>query len=341
MIRWLALDIGGANLKVADGRGYARSYGFRLWEDSERLQQELRHVIVGAPPSDHLAVTMTGELADCFESKQEGVEFILDSVSRAADGRHTRVYLTSGEFVAPAIARRRPLEVASANWHALATYCGRFAQLGSAVLLDVGSTTVDILPLQDGRPVVKGKDDLSRLLHGELVYTGVERSMVCAIAGDAEYRGQRCPLANERFATMRDVYLVTGDLKEAPRDCETADGRPATVEAAIGRLRRSICASVEQFGASDATSLAHSLADAQLDQVADAADRVLQSLGDTPQTWILSGHGRFLARRVIARLQPDVERRVVSLKAEIGSENARCAPAYALAVLAREAVTQP
>ena len=95
---WLALDIGGANLKVADGVGYAESFPFALWRDSVRLAQELRTVIAQAPACDHLAVTMTGELADCFESKSEGVSFILDSVSEASDGRHTRVYLSDGRF---------------------------------------------------------------------------------------------------------------------------------------------------------------------------------------------------------------------------------------------------
>ena len=66
---WLALDIGGANVKVADGKGYAQSYGFAMWKQSARLAQQIRTAIYEAPAADHLAVTMTGELADCFASK--------------------------------------------------------------------------------------------------------------------------------------------------------------------------------------------------------------------------------------------------------------------------------
>src|SRR6185436_6442383 len=75
VMKWLALDIGGANLKTADGQGYAQSYAFALWKDPNRLAQQIRTAISEAPPADHLAVTMTGELADCFESKAAGIRF--------------------------------------------------------------------------------------------------------------------------------------------------------------------------------------------------------------------------------------------------------------------------
>src|SRR3954463_13735408 len=102
-MHWLALDIGGANLKAADGKGFAESYAFALWREPNRLAQELRTIIAEAPESTHLAVTMTGELADCFDSKTQGVQHILKAVHAAADGRHTRVYLTDGMIVTPQV----------------------------------------------------------------------------------------------------------------------------------------------------------------------------------------------------------------------------------------------
>ena len=41
-----------------------------------------------------------------------------------------------------ATARQTPLQVAAANWLALATYAGRFAPDGPALLLDIGSFVV-------------------------------------------------------------------------------------------------------------------------------------------------------------------------------------------------------
>ena len=73
LMTWLALDIGGANLKAANGLKYARSVPFPLWRTPERLPEALRSLLASGPPFEQLAVTMTGELADCFPSKADGV----------------------------------------------------------------------------------------------------------------------------------------------------------------------------------------------------------------------------------------------------------------------------
>ena len=86
-MHWIGLDIGGANIKVADGNGFALQQGFPLWKTPEKLAQTLRTLIADAPPSDHIVATMTGELADCFESKSQGVRAILRSVQEAADAQ--------------------------------------------------------------------------------------------------------------------------------------------------------------------------------------------------------------------------------------------------------------
>ena len=237
-MKWLALDIGGANIKAANGRGYAQSYPFALWRETGQLSQQIRTAISEAPASDHLAVTMTGELADCFESKPAGVRFILQAVSAGADNRHTRVYLVDGRLVTPQVALTMPHLAAAANWHALARFAGTYAAAGTAVLIDVGSTTCDVIPLIDGRPAAKGATDTQRLFSGELIYTGVERSPLCAVVGVAPYREQTCPVVQEVFATMRDVYQVLEYLPDDPANTATADGKPATRTCARVRLAR-------------------------------------------------------------------------------------------------------
>src|SRR5690606_12298586 len=107
-------------------------------------------------------------------------------------------------------------------------FSARYAEEGSALLIDVGSTTIDVIPLLDGQPVNVGKTDTERLLSGELVYTGVERTPACALLRTISYRGTMCPIANELFATARDAWLILGELPEDPIDKRTADGRPAT-----------------------------------------------------------------------------------------------------------------
>jgi probable H4MPT-linked C1 transfer pathway protein len=362
-MRYVALDVGGANVKFSDGAELAASVPFELWRHPDGLSEMLRSVLCEAGEFDGITLTMTGELADCFATKTEGVRFIIRSVSEVASGRSLRVYLSDGRLVPPQLAVSAPLLAAAANWHALARFAGRYAPAGAALVLDIGSTTCDIVPLSDGRPAARGKNDTERLLAGELVYTGVERSPVCGVARHAVYRGETCPLAQELFATMRDVYLVLGLLREDAEDRRTADGRPATRGAAMNRLARMICADEEQFAPTDAVVLAESVAGAQAALLSAALARVIAGMAAWPRVVIVSGHGDFLARRVLedgAQLaagtsesflggsgptsteQPrELGRRFerprpLSLSEVLGPAKSRAATAYALAVLAAE-----
>lgn len=334
-MNWLALDIGGANLKYADGKGRADHRPFALWKKPKLLAQELRTLIAEAPDSDHLAVTMTGELADCFADKAAGVNFILQAVQQASGGRHARVYLSDGKLVTLQVAASKPHLAAASNWHALAKFAARCAKHGTAILIDVGSTTCDIIPLQEGVPVATGHTDTERLLSGELVYTGVERSPVCALISTAPYRERLCAVAQELFATTYDVYILLGDLAEDLTATHTADGRPATKAAARCRLGRMICADGDLFNHRDAVAIARTVADAQVAMIASAARRVVDRLAAIPDAVILSGQGEFVGRRVLEKLA--VKAKIVSLADELGPVVSRCAPAHALAVLAREA----
>ncbi len=335
-MNWLALDIGGANLKAADGRGYAASHHFALWKDSKRLAAKLRRLIAEAPPADHLAVTMTGELADCFSSKKAGVLFILKAVEQAADGRHTRIYLNDGRLVAPPVVVAQPLAAASSNWHALASYCTRLVKTGVALLIDIGSTTTDIVPLCDGQVQCVGHTDSDRLLAGELVYSGIERSPVCALVRTLTYRGWHCPIAQEVFATTRDAYLLLDDLLEAPEDRHTADGQPATKQAAALRMARMISADDDQYDMDDVMRWATEVTQAQRELIVKAISGVLNRIGQPLTTVILSGHGEFLGRRIAAQLE--CQKPFISLSEQLGPDASRCAPAHALAALARQPV---
>ena len=47
---------------------------------------------------------------------------------------------------------------------------------------DIGTTTTDLIPLASGLVMARGKSDTERLQTGELVYAGVRRTPVCALA---------------------------------------------------------------------------------------------------------------------------------------------------------------
>ncbi len=333
-MRWLAIDIGGANIKLADGQGFAQSHYFPLWQRPSKLEQELRTLIAQAPPADRVAATLTGELADCYATREEGVRRIIDAFQKATDGRHVRIYRLDGKIVTPQVALDQPLQCAASNWHALARFAGRFAPTGSAMMIDAGSTTCDLIWLENGQPQPQATGDTERMMAGELVYTGVDRSPVCAVANAVTYRGRRCPLAQELFANMRDVYLTLGDLPEEPTNNVTADGRPATREHAVARLARMLCTDRQQFNETDAAAAAREIAGAQLAMVSAALEQVLSSHSARPATVITSGQGEFMIGRAMSAA--GLECSTMSLGEKLGNRVSRCAPAHALAVLASE-----
>jgi hypothetical protein len=334
MWRILAFDIGGANLKAADGLEFCASQPFPLWRRPTELAAALSALAATAPAADRWVATMTGELADCFATKAEGVTAIVAALVHAAGPRDVSIYLTDGRLVPPAVAIDRPLLAAAANWHALARFAGRYASSEYGLLVDIGSTTTDIIPLVEGRPAATGQTDPDRLLSGELVYTGVERSPVCALAAELPWAGRSCPTAQEVFATAWDVYLTLEDLPEEPASLHTADGRPATRSCALDRLARQICADRTLFGPADAQAAARAVAERQRLLIARAMQAVLRRLPRPPRTVIVSGRGEFLARRTIDSL--GLSATVVSLGASLGAEKSRAATAFALATLARE-----
>lgn len=330
----LAIDIGGANLKAADGCGFAASRPFAVWKYPERLSEELTLLVKAAPPSHSLAVTMTAELADCFETKAEGVRQILDAVQAAASGRLIRVYQIDGQFISLEEAHKAPLLAAASNWHALAKFANRYAAAWPALLIDLGSTTADVIPLDPSGPIATGLNDPERLASGELVYTGVERTPLCALVRSLPWQGDDCPIAAELFATTADAYLMLGELPEEPENCDTADGRPRTWPHALARLARMVCADADSFTVEDARQAAATVREAQLELLQTAVEKVVARLGAPPKTVITSGHGEFLLRHLLARLTWHAD--VLSLTEELGPAVSRCAPAHALAVLARE-----
>jgi probable H4MPT-linked C1 transfer pathway protein len=330
----LALDIGGANLKMADGQGFSVSEPFPLWQKPAELRHALAALLAKSPFAERLIVTMTGELADCFETKAQGVAHIVEATQQAAGHRSVLVYLVDGSFASPDAARGQPLLAAASNWHALARFAGRYCQTTAGLVIDVGSTTSDIVPLVNGAVAAQGRGDLERLVSGELVYTGVVRNPVCGVVDVLPWRGRQVPVAQELFATTRDAYLVLGDLPEDASDCHTADGRPATRAAARDRLARMICADRETFGDDDAIAAAMAVSRGQLSQLGIAARNVLRRLPEPPATIVLAGQGEFVGRRLCERLQ--LSPKIVSLAEELGLGVSQAAPAHALAVLARE-----
>ena len=228
--------------------------------------------------------------------------------------------------MSPAEARARPLEVAAANWVASALAVG--ARHPDALMLDVGSTTADVIPVEGGRVAAAGRNDLDRLLAGELVYSGVLRTNLATIAPRVPVRGRWCPVSSELFAISADVHLILGHLTAEDYTCPTPDGRAASVECARERVARLVCADVEQLEPGEVDAIAAFLHAEQVRQIEAAGRQVGTRVADGATPVVTFGAGAFLGRAAAERLG----RPVVEMPWSAAERDA--APAAALAELA-------
>ncbi len=325
-------DIGGVNTKVAlvaDGQVVAvRSRPYELQRAPERLASLLGELSteVGAVDGARHAVTMTAELSQMFRTKREGVAFVLDAIDAALPGASISVYTVDNTFVSTGAARHRPQLVAAANWAATAHVVA--GHHPDAILIDVGTTTTDIIPIVDGTVVAAGRTDPDRLASGELVYTGAVRTPVEAIVSAVPYRGGTAAVSAESFALSGDVHVWRGDLAADDYTAPTPDGRPATPPFAMERLARIICADRELIDDEGVSRLAETVAAAQVDQIARALRRVA-ARHPSLRIAVIAGLGAFIAERAAraADLLP------LPLASELGDGAARSAPAAAVALL--------
>lgn len=329
-ISTVGLDVGGANLKLAHDNGIARCDPFALWQFPDSLGTRLDSLLAAMPGFDRIALTMTGELCDCYASRRDGVRHITECVQQCAGGRAVVVWSLRGRFVTPEDARANPAQCAAANWHALATWVSQQYPVGLNLMLDVGSTTTDVIPLKNGEVVARGRDDTDRLATGELVYLGGERTPCMALGPEVTWRGRRYALMAEHFATIQDVFLLAGHGPEQPRRMSACDGQPLTVTASARRLLRMIGADLEALSVDDAKSLARCFASRWMGRIADAIGRV--TAGRSCSQIIISGSGDRLGAMAAGLALPEVTQ--VMLRDAIGPTASEAAVAWGLVALA-------
>ncbi len=263
----IGIDVGGANLKVVDRDGVHVHY-CPLWEKTPLvpLLSEYR-----TDPDTPAAVVMSGELCDCFQNKAEGIAFIVRAVQEVFP--RAVFYGTDAEFHTTAVP-----QLAAANWLASADYLR--TSFPGAVLVDVGSTTTDIIPLSRFDDL-KGLTDLQRLRKGYLIYTGMLRTSVPALLRIVVLDGIPTPVSTEFFAVSADAHLVLGHITAEQYSCDTPDHKEKTRTAAMRRLARVVCADLEEIGEAGARQIAEQFWDVQRALTCDKVRKVMAAAGTT------------------------------------------------------------
>ena len=297
----LGWDIGGVNLKAArlsSTSGASSLQGlcqpFEIQHSLGSLASTLTSMArqLEGSAGDRHAVTMTAELSQAFRTKREGVSFVLDAFEAGFPSRRLHVYTVEGGFVTPREARVRPLSVAASNWAATARWAAQ--SFPTAILIDVGSTTTDVIPIVGGEVVALGHTDPGRLQTGELVYTGALRTPVEAIVRQVPLWGGQAGVSAEGFALVGDVHLWLKRLRADDYTCRTPDGRPATPDYAGDRLARVVCADGEMLGDDEIELIALEIARTQVGTIVQAIERVRQRQPQISLA-VVTGMGGFIA----------------------------------------------
>src|SRR5215470_1844774 len=140
MSRVIGWDIGGVHLKAAcaeSGRIVkAIQLAAPLRGGVECLAEAFDRAKAELGAAQQHVVTMTGELADTFSSRLEGVDCLAMLAARKLNGAPVSIYAGPAGYVRPEEARERAGLVASANWHACASFvAGRHRD---ALFIDIG-----------------------------------------------------------------------------------------------------------------------------------------------------------------------------------------------------------
>lgn len=337
------LDVGGAHLKMAlveDGRPVAvEQFLCPLWQGLDKLDAAFAAAAPMLGKADRFAVTMTGELSDLFATRAEGVAVLTRAVDRVCGG-DVAYWLGRRGFGSAVEARAHPADAGSTNFLATAEAAARSTREPHFVILDVGSTTADIVPVIDSKPAPRGVTDAARQATGELVYTGYTRTAVMGVTQRAPFKGEWTTLAREYLATMADVRRVLGELDDAVDLHATADGRGKSVGESVARLARMLGRDADDGTVEHWQVTARAIAEAQMRSIHDG---LLQVLSGAPEIasgpLVTAGIGADVAAALALRIgmQPMTFGDLVGAAPDCRRAATDAAPAVAVALLAASA----
>ncbi len=336
----LGWDLGGAHVKAVllDGEGVAQQamqVPCPLWRGMDQLEHALDSIMASLTQAvTRHVVTMTGELVDIFDSRDAGVQSLADAMVRRFGAGRVRFYAGSYGLMAANEVPAHLADIASANWHASSTFLA--TRIEQALLIDVGSTTIDLVVLHQGRVAAVGYSDAERLQYGELIYGGVIRTPVMALVQRLPFNGAWQGVAAEHFATMADVYRLTGDLPEACDMSDTADGLGKSQADSARRLARMLGRDCQHADLAQWRQLARALKSSQMRVLQQGVELALsRGLLADGAPLVGAGVGRFLVRelaRNMALEYLDASDWVLATTA-VDDWAVACLPAYAVASL--------
>ena len=200
-------DIGGAHIKAAKidfkkKTSKTEQIYSPIWKNVNNLKKSIKLIKKKLGKTNYHAITMTAELSDIFPDRKHGVKHVVNLSSKIL-GEKNIFFYSKKIFLKKKSAIKKHFELNSMNWHATASFISNF--FPNCILVDIGSTTTDIIPIKNKEIISKDVSDYQRLKSNELIYLGVLRTPIQAVE-------KKKNLINENFANLSDVYRVLNKI---------------------------------------------------------------------------------------------------------------------------------
>jgi probable H4MPT-linked C1 transfer pathway protein len=320
----VGIDIGGANTKAAlivfNNGLIVRSFSiieyFPFWEKSIKQIPEMLFNIrdnlfqkAGVENSEisYFAIAITAELSDAFQTKREGINVITKALSQVFDEEKLFFISTNGHFIKIDDVFQDFSQICAANWVSTALFLGEYAKDG--ILIDSGSTTIDLIPVINGTPSTQGRSDLGRLSHHELIYTGGLRATIPSITHFVPIDNGLIRISFEKFALISDVHLILNNISEREYFNDTADNRSKSMKDCYARLSRIICADLESVSNDQLFNIANYIYQKQLKLISseiklflEETEKRLPEITNSLKFFITGLSAKFLIKPVLEKL---------------------------------------
>jgi len=238
-----------------------------MWIKKDKLKEALKDLLGSSVDEvDAVGVSMTAELVDAYKTKKEGV---LDIAKKSVDSFSVPVGFVGLDGIMD-ISKvfEEPTKVAAANWIATAPLASKIQP--NCILIDIGSTTTDIIPIKNGKECAKGRSDLERLKTGELIYSGALRTNVAALVEKVPLDGTMMRIASELFAVTADIQIILGNISKEEYTCDTMDGSGKSIDDCMRRISRVICGDMDALKPDEIKAIANYIYSEQVKKISEA-----------------------------------------------------------------------
>lgn len=221
-------------------------------------------------------ITITAE--PLFGSAAESVAFLIDTVTRYIRPEIVLCYTKQGEYISITEAKKRPVDVVSAGWTALAKYVAETID-PDILVVEWSTRTFSITPVKNRKIDVPLMNNLQRIKNDLLLFYGVLETNIAHIAPILEYKGEKYNLPFKNHAITGDVFLLTNDITEPTYICDPPDYGETTPDGAIKRIRTALCDAEEELTKDQITEIAHLLKDLILKRITAVVEAKLEAHG--------------------------------------------------------------